>query len=111
MSTYVDLLAQKAALAKQSAELEKQLQEAHRAERAGVIAQIKQLLVEHGLTPEDLGGKVSALKGKKSVNAGKTVAPKYRDIVTGSTWSGRGIQPKWVQAAIAGGKSLDDLRI
>ena len=42
MSNYQDLLAKKkAALEKEAADLEKQLQDARRAERAGVITQIK----------------------------------------------------------------------
>jgi len=108
MSNYQELLAQQAALAKQTAELDKQLQEALRAERAGVIANIKNLLAQHGLTVDGLKGGVSAKNGS---NAGRTVAPKYRNLSTGETWSGRGLKPKWVNAALAGGKSLDDLKI
>lgn len=39
-----------------------------------------------------------------------TIAPKYRDDA-GNTWTGRGSRPRWVQAALAEGKTLDDLRI
>lgn len=112
MSNYQELLAQKAALEKQAADLEKQLVDARRAERAGVIAQIKSLLAEHGLTVADLGlkpGKSPAATG--SSTAGKKVAPKYRNQATGETWTGRGLQPKWVQAAIASGKKLEDFAI
>lgn len=112
MSNYQELLAQKAALEKQAADLEKQLADARRAERAGVIAQIKSLLAEHGLTVADLGlkaGKAPATPG--SSTAGKKVAPKYRNQATGETWTGRGLQPKWVQAAIAAGKKLEDFAI
>lgn len=111
MSSYTDLLAQKTALQKQAAELENLIQDARRAERAGVIAQIKSLLAEHGLTAEDLGQNPGAAKQKKGSNAGKSVAPKYKDEATGQTWSGRGLKPKWVQAAIANGKTLDELKI
>ena len=111
MSTYQDLLAQKAALEKQAAELEKALQEARRAERAGVIAQIKSLLAEHGLTVADLGLKAGKVAGAPSNNAGRKVAPKYRNNATGETWTGRGLQPKWIQAAIASGKKLEDFTI
>lgn len=107
MSSYQNLLAQKAALEKQQAELEKQLQDARRAERSGVINQIKSLMAEHGLTVADLGGKVVG----KSANAGRKVAPKYRNPATGETWTGRGLQPKWVQAAVASGKKLEDFAI
>jgi len=39
------------------------------------------------------------------------VAPKYRDAVTGATWTGRGKQPKWLETAIRSGKKLEDFRI
>lgn len=113
MSNYQELLAQKAALEKQAAELEKQLQEARRAERAAVINQIKSLLSEHGLTVADLGLKSGA--GPKAAGAagstGRKVAPKYRNNETGETWTGRGLQPKWIQAAVAAGKKLEDFAI
>ncbi|MEY2843157.1 MAG: hypothetical protein RI920_1194 [Pseudomonadota bacterium] len=108
MSSYQDLLAQKAALEKQTADLEKQLLEARKAERAGVIQQIKSLLSEHGLSVADLG--LKAGKAGSGAPKGK-VAPKYRNKDTGETWTGRGLQPKWVQAAIATGKKLEDFTI
>ena len=108
MSSYQDLLAKRDELARQAAELEKQLQEARRAERAGVIAQIKSLMAEHGLTLADLGNKVGKAP---SASAGRKVAPKYRNAATGETWTGRGLQPKWIQAAIASGKKLEDFAI
>lgn len=110
MSNYQELLAQKAALEKQAADLEKQLQDARRAERAAVITQIKSLLTEHGLTVADLGLKSGKPAGG-SASAGRKVAPKYRNAATGETWTGRGLQPKWVQAAIAAGKKLEDFAI
>lgn len=113
MSNYQDLLAKKAALEKEAADLEKQLQDARRAERAGVIAQIKSLLAEHGLSVADLGlkaGGTPKVPGT-SANAGRKVAPKYRNSATGETWTGRGLQPKWVQAAVASGKKLEDFAI
>lgn len=112
MSNYQELLAQKQALEKQAAELEKALQEARRAERAGVIAQIKSLLAEHGLTVADLGLKAGGkVAGNISSSAGRKVAPKYRNEATGETWTGRGLQPKWIQAAVASGKKLEDFAI
>jgi DNA-binding protein H-NS len=111
MSNYQDLLAQKAALEKQAADLEKQLADARRAERAGVIAQIKSLLGEHGLSVADLGLKAGGKVSTGNASAGRKVAPKYRNKETGETWTGRGLQPKWVQAAVASGKKLDDYAI
>jgi len=45
----------------------------------------------------------SALKGRK-------VFPKYRSR-SGDTWAGRGAKPKWLVAAIKGGKKLEDFLI
>src|SRR5262245_31222995 len=45
----------------------------------------------------------SALKGRK-------VPPKYRGL-SGETWAGRGARPRWLVAAIKGGKKLDDFLI
>jgi DNA-binding protein H-NS len=49
-------------------------------------------------------GRTSAMKGVK-------VKPKYRDPRTGYTWAGRGVQPRWLTAALKGGKKLDDYLI
>lgn len=108
MTTYQDLLAQKKELEKQAAELEKALADARRAERAGVIAQIKSLMTEHGLTVDDL-----AAKGSKAPTtaAGRKVAPKYKNSATGETWTGRGLQPTWLKNAIAAGKKLEDFAL
>jgi hypothetical protein len=35
--------------------------------------------------------------------------PKYRNAATGETWTGRGLQPKWVRAALEAGATLADL--
>jgi len=45
----------------------------------------------------------SSLKGKK-------VPPKYRSP-KGETWAGRGAKPRWLVAAIKGGKKIDDFLI
>jgi len=40
------------------------------------------------------------------------VAPKYRNPQNpAETWAGRGLRPKWLTAAIKGGKSADDFLI
>jgi hypothetical protein len=36
---------------------------------------------------------------------------KYRNAATGETWSGRGLQPKWLKAAISAGANLDDFSV
>jgi DNA-binding protein H-NS len=49
-------------------------------------------------------GRISAMKGVK-------VKPKYRDARTGDTWAGRGVQPRWLTAALKTGKKLEDFLI
>ena len=72
------------------ADLEKQLERMDRA-----IAVVGGRRIVRG------GG--SALKGRK-------VPPRYRGP-SGETWAGRGARPRWLVAAIKGGKKLDDFLI
>ncbi|MEX8516975.1 MAG: H-NS family nucleoid-associated regulatory protein [Leptothrix sp. (in: b-proteobacteria)] len=114
MSAYQDLLAQKAALEKQQADLEKQINDTLRAERAGVISQIKSLMAEHGVTLADLGtkpGRAPKAAPVAGAPATRKVAPKFRDPSTGETWSGRGLQPKWLKAALETGRSLEEFAV
>jgi DNA-binding protein H-NS len=46
----------------------------------------------------------------RSVLKGRKVPPKYRGL-SGETWAGRGARPRWLVAAIKGGKKLDDFLI
>ncbi len=102
MASLEELLAQKASL-------EKQILDAQREERSAAIAQVKALMAQYGLTLADLGTRAAAAP-KRSGSTGK-VAPKYRDPTTGDTWTGRGLQPKWLRAALAAGRSLSDFTI
>jgi DNA-binding protein H-NS len=56
-------------------------------------------------------GKPAGGKGKPQSSRAK-VLPKYRNPDNPEeTWSGRGRQPKWVQAALAEGQRLEDFAI
>ena len=101
MNNLTDLLAQKAAL-------EKQIEEAQRAQRADAISRIQALMAEHGLTLADLGTRP---KKSRAAAPGAKVAAKYRNAATGETWSGRGLQPRWLKAALASGKQLADFAV
>jgi DNA-binding protein H-NS len=111
------LAERRAALQAQLAAVEAQLQAQATAERAELIRGINETMHAHGITLADLGARdkpVTRLaKGepKPSALAGKKVAPKYRDQETGETWSGRGLQPKWLKARIAGGAELESFRV
>ncbi len=41
----------------------------------------------------------------------KKPVAKYRDMATGSTWSGRGLMPKWLKVALERGKKLGDFEV
>ena len=97
-------------------------------EITGVIARIQEAITHYGLTPADLFGKAAAPeqrqpaartaakrgKAAKAVRAAKPAkAPspaKYRDDA-GHQWSGVGKRPNWFKAAIAAGKTAEDLLV
>lgn len=101
MATLAELLAQKAAL-------EKQIIETQREERSAAIAKVKEVMAEYGLTLADIAGKTASAPMRKATTK---VAAKYRDPATGDSWSGRGLQPKWLKAALAQGKTLSDFAV
>ncbi|KPF68710.1 histone family protein nucleoid-structuring protein H-NS [beta proteobacterium AAP99] len=99
-------------LAAEMAALQKQLVKEQSEKRQGAIDQIKALMHEHGLSVADLGGRTKAAKPRAaSGDKRSAVAPKFRDPATGQTWAGRGQKPRWLAAAIAAGKKLEDFAI
>jgi DNA-binding protein H-NS len=56
------------------------------------------------------GGGRRIVRGGGSALKGRKVPPKYRSR-SGDTWAGRGAKPKWLVAAIRGGKKLEDFLI
>lgn len=99
MATLKDLLAQRAAL-------DEEISQTKDRERAEAIAKVKSLMSEYGLTVADL-----SMRTTKVGKPASKVAVKYRNQATGETWSGRGLQPKWLKAAIAGGAKLDEFHV
>lgn len=107
MTSLQELLAQRA-------EIEDQIKKLQSESRATAIAKVKALMAEHGLTSADILGRGAAPDGAVAVRGpktGGTVAPKFRNAATGETWSGRGLQPKWLKAALASGASIEDFAI
>ena len=97
MTSLQDLLDQKAAL-------EKEIEATRKQERAEAISKVRALMSQYGLTMADLNAKVSVKAG--GAGKGGKVAVKYRNTATGDTWSGRGLQPKWLKAALAAGHNV-----
>lgn len=85
MSSYKDLLAQRA-------NLNAQIEAARKSEVQEALSTIRGLVDEFKLTVTD----VFPAGRTKRATAGTTVAPKYRDPNTGATWTGRGKPPLWI---------------
>lgn len=96
------------------AKLQAEADQIREAERAEVVAKIKEAVDFYGITATDIGFSASgarARKAKGSVRskAGAATRVKYKDD-TGRTWSGRGRKPQWFIDALAGGKTEAELR-
>ena len=104
MSSLQELLAQKEAL-------DKQIEDTRRNERSQALAQIKSLMEQFGLTVSDLTARAASPKKAGASGGGGKVAAKYRNKATGESWSGRGLQPRWLKAALASGANLTDFAV
>lgn len=104
MSSLQDLLAQRA-------EIEKKIIEVQREERADAIAKVRALLSEFGLTAADISGKAPTVRASGAAKPTGKVAIKYRNAGTSETWTGRGLQPKWLKAAMASGAKIEDFLV
>lgn len=116
MTTLQELAAQKADLEKRLADINAQAEAARLAERADVIASIKATMAAHDIRLSDLGTPraraASSTPRERKANplAGKKVPAKYTDGA-GNTWSGRGLKPNWLRAAIMGGRKVEDFAV
>ena len=97
------------------ARLQKEREQIREAEKAGVVARMKEAIAYYGITAADLALGVATRKARAKVSqeAPKTQRAaghiKYKDDA-GHTWSGYGPKPKWFTEALASGKTEADLR-
>lgn len=103
MTNYKELLAQREAL-------DKQIEESRKAELNSAIAQVRQLIAEWSMTPEDCGFKSGAASAGKKANSVSAVVPKYRGP-NGETWAGRGRTPIWLATLEAEGRQRSEFLI
>jgi DNA-binding protein H-NS len=114
-----------AALHAQIAKLQAQAEAVRKQEIGEVISKIKEAVAHYGLTAADLGlerargkpvrprtgaattSKAQSAKGATKKQQSRVV--KYRDD-KGNTWVGMGKRPAWFTAALAAGKTLEDLK-
>lgn len=101
MANLQELLAQKQKLDQQIALMQSEA-------RNEAILKIQQIMRDYGLTLTDLA---APEKRQLRTSSGAKVEPKYRDPSTGATWTGRGLKPKWLTAALAGGRSIEEFAV
>jgi DNA-binding protein H-NS len=102
MATLTELIAERTAL-------EEKIKALAKSQRTDAIEKVRAVMREHDLTVADIGSSTKAAANSKK-DSTKKVAAKYRDA-SGNTWSGRGLQPKWLKAALASGKTLRDFAV
>lgn len=73
-------------------ELDAQIDAARKNEWDGAINKARAIITEFGLAVSDV---FPSRKGH-AARSSAPVAPKYRDPLTGKTWSGRGKPPLWI---------------
>ncbi|KVD73630.1 H-NS histone [Burkholderia sp. ABCPW 14] len=95
MATYKELKARAEALSAQA-------EAARQAELQAAIDDVRAKVSEYGLTAYEVFG----YRKKPGERKRGAVRPKYRDPATGVTWTGRGIEPKWIR-----GRNRDELLI
>ena len=97
----------------QIAELQRRADAIRTSERTAAIANIKSLMATFEISAPELSretGESPRLRADKTKTSVQKVAPKYRDGA-GNEWSGRGLQPRWLKAAIANGMSAESFLI
>lgn len=75
-------------------ELQAKMADIRKSEIGEAVAKIRALVDQYGLTVSDVFPNGKLIQGAKK--AVQRVAPKYRDPVSGKTWTGRGITPTWI---------------
>ena len=65
-----------------------------------------------GLSPAEVAASLGGRRGNGTAGRRAQVQPKYRNPASpGETWSGRGKQPKWLEAQLAKGRKLEEFAI
>lgn len=106
MSEYQEIQAQIAELQRKAATIRD-------TERAAAIDTIRSLISTFDILTSELSKDQRVLKGSRSakvVTHAQKVPAKYRDSA-GNKWSGRGLQPRWLKAAIANGAVMESFVI
>ncbi|WP_082728117.1 H-NS family nucleoid-associated regulatory protein [Burkholderia mayonis] len=97
MATYEELMTQLEAL-------DKEAEAAKQREVSAILSNIREAVLRYGIRPEQISPTWTRLRSPDKRRG--PLPPKYRNPMTGDTWSGRGRVPKWMV-----GLSRDDFLI
>lgn len=87
-------------------QVDRAIQSFNERRKAAAVAELEETAKKMGFSLAELTAAAATTKKRKAV------APKYANPANPSeTWTGRGRRPRWVEAALAEGKGLDDLKI
>jgi len=105
---------------RQIAKLRKRAEALQEKKRAPAIAQIVRTMNEYGITPTDIAAafakktrtRSATVKTTRATAAKKPASPpKYKDPVSGKTWTGHGKPPRWIVAADQAGTGREQFLI
>lgn len=110
------------ALRSQVTDLQRKIEEIKVRDRNKVLSEIRSSMEAYDITLGDLqkAGRKPRNKKSESVAMPKTLANKKRSLPrppikflgpNGSTWTGRGVMPKWLREAIASGRSKEEFSV
>lgn len=91
-------------------DLEQRISEAQHEASALSVAKVRAVMAEFGLTAADIGGR-SAGCDRVSGAAKPKVAVNYQNAATGDNWTCRGLQPRWLKAALAARAKVTDFAV
>ena len=99
-------------LIRQKADLERQIAQLNSKGRQEAIDEIRKIMTDNGLTSEDISAPARGRKAGTKLDGSerKAVAAKYKDD-QGNQWTGRGLKPRWLTAALAAGRKLEDFAV
>lgn len=105
----------------QVADIKRKLEERRASERASIIRQVQHFVAEYNLTTAEAGFLTPAVKvnvaqkteeeSSRENREVRHVSPKYRDPVSGKTWTGRGKSPNFISQAVLAGRSKQEFLI
>jgi len=116
MATIQELNEEMEALKARAAAIGAEIKAAQSEQKAAAVAEIKALMAEKGIKLADLAAprarrpRSASGTGRAHPQKGVKVAAKYVSA-EGETWSGRGLQPKWLRDAISAGHKKEDFAV